>query len=68
MSDQEYGYQCRRCGAGTAYGTMISDGGQVKLWCLSCLRDALEAAPHAPSGSAEHKAQSTKPDNEKVPL
>jgi hypothetical protein len=43
----EHGYRCRRCGTGTAFGVLITEDGQVKLWCLSCLQEGLSAAPHA---------------------
>jgi hypothetical protein len=59
MSEQEYGYRCRRCGQGTAYGSLVSEDGQVKLWCFSCLKEAVEAAPHAvpnPAPSAQRPA------------
>jgi hypothetical protein len=62
MSEQEYGYRCRRCGQGTAYGSPVSEDGQVKLWCFSCLKEALDRAPHepvpAPTESREQRAES----------
>jgi hypothetical protein len=60
QSAQEYGYRCRQCGTGTAYGALVSEGGQVKLWCFSCLRDALNQAPQdLPSAeSREPRAES----------
>jgi hypothetical protein len=56
----EHGYRCRRCGAGTAFGVLVTEDGQVKLWCLSCLQEGLTAAPHAPvpTESGERRAES----------
>jgi len=59
----EYGYRCRRCGQGTAYGSLVTEDGQVKLWCFSCLKDALDQAPHEPptapnqAPGTEHQAR-----------
>lgn len=57
MADPQYehGYRCRRCGHGIAFGVLISEDGQVKLWCLSCLQDGLAVAPHALTAPAQEE-------------
>jgi hypothetical protein len=50
--EAQYGYRCRRCGQGTAYGSLVTEDGQVKLWCFSCLKEALDRAPHEPAAQA----------------
>jgi hypothetical protein len=57
----EHGYRCRRRGTGTAFGVLVTEDGQVKLWCLSCLQEGLTAAPHpvpVPTESREPLAES----------
>jgi hypothetical protein len=59
--DAEYGYRCRRCGQGTAYGSLVTEDGQVKLWCFACLKDALDAAPHDAAPLSEPSAKRQAP-------